>query len=159
MTSGITEVPGMLIMGYGATGEVLFINSTNGNIVSTYSPAAVVEGETTVSNGVVYVPLANGTLIALGQTPSGFSAKAGCRLRPSKEKPCHQRAISTRASRMTSESSEGSRETRRLGERRHGPVSHMRPGRYRWLNRSDQGRLNPDLNIWDAGLADQPWLK
>jgi len=67
MTSGITEVPGMLIMGYGATGKVIFINSTNGNIVFTDSPAAAVEGETIVSDGVVYVPLSNGTLIALGQ--------------------------------------------------------------------------------------------
>jgi outer membrane protein assembly factor BamB len=67
MTSGITEVPGMLIMGYGAVGKVVFINTTNGNIVYTYSPAAAVEGETSVSNGVVYVPLSNGNLIALGQ--------------------------------------------------------------------------------------------
>jgi IPT/TIG domain len=67
MTSGITEVPGLLIMGYGATGEVDFINAKNGNLVSQYSPAAAVEGETTVWNGVVYVPLGNGTLLALGQ--------------------------------------------------------------------------------------------
>jgi len=67
MTSGITEVPGLLIMGYGATGEVDFINAKNGNIVYQYSPVAAVEGETTVWNGVVYVPLTNGTLLALGQ--------------------------------------------------------------------------------------------
>jgi len=67
MTSGITEVPGLLIMGYGATGEVDFINAKNGNIVYQYSPSAAVEGETTVWNGVVYVPLTDGTLLALGQ--------------------------------------------------------------------------------------------
>jgi hypothetical protein len=67
MTSGITEVPGMLIMGLAVSGGILFINTTNGNIVSTYSPPAAMEGETTVWNGVVYVPLTNGELIALGQ--------------------------------------------------------------------------------------------
>ena len=67
MTSGITEVPGMLIMGYGATGKVVFLNPANGATLFIYSPAAAVEGETTVSNGVVYVPLSNGNLIALGQ--------------------------------------------------------------------------------------------
>jgi hypothetical protein len=67
MTSGITEVPGILIMGYGATGEVLFLNPATGAQLFLYSPASAVEGETTVSNGVVYVPLTNGNLIALGQ--------------------------------------------------------------------------------------------
>ncbi len=67
MTSGITEVPGMLVEGYGATGKVVFLNPANGATFFIYSPAAAVEGEVTVSNGVVYVPLSNGNLIALGQ--------------------------------------------------------------------------------------------
>jgi hypothetical protein len=67
MTSGITEVPGILIMGYGASGNILFLNPANGATLLHYLPAAGVEGETTVSNGIVYVPLDNGNLIALGQ--------------------------------------------------------------------------------------------
>ncbi|MGO9880317.1 MAG: IPT/TIG domain-containing protein [Acidimicrobiales bacterium] len=67
MTSGITEVPGILIMGYGASGNLLFLNPANGATLLHYLPAAGVEGETTVSNGIVYVPLDNGNLIALGQ--------------------------------------------------------------------------------------------
>ena len=67
MTSGITEVPGVMIMGYGATGEIVFLNTTNGANLFTYAPAAGVEGETMVWNGVVYVTLNNGNLIALGQ--------------------------------------------------------------------------------------------
>jgi hypothetical protein len=67
MTSGITEVPGMIIMGYGGSGEIVFLNTTNGATLFTYSPPAAVEGETLVWNGVVYVPLGNGNLIALGQ--------------------------------------------------------------------------------------------
>ena len=67
MTSGFTEISGMLIMGYGATGKIIFLNPTTGATLFTYSPVAAVEGETTVSNGIVYVPLSNGNLIALGQ--------------------------------------------------------------------------------------------
>ena len=67
VTSGITEVPGVLIEGYGAVGKLLFLNPANGATLLTYSPGAVPEGEVTVSNGIVYVPLSNGNLIALGQ--------------------------------------------------------------------------------------------
>jgi len=35
--------------------------------VFTYNAGSTVQGEVTVSNGIVYVPLANGNLIALGQ--------------------------------------------------------------------------------------------
>jgi hypothetical protein len=67
MTAGITEVPGMLIQGYGANGKLLFLNTTNGATLLTYSPGGWPEGEATVSNGIVYVSLTNGNLIALGQ--------------------------------------------------------------------------------------------
>ncbi|HLN43629.1 MAG TPA: IPT/TIG domain-containing protein [Acidimicrobiales bacterium] len=67
MTAGITEVPGVLIEGYGAVGKLLFLNPANGATLLTYSPGAVPEGEATVSNGIVYVSLSNGNLIALGQ--------------------------------------------------------------------------------------------
>ncbi len=67
MTAGLTEVPGMLIEGVGAGGDVVFLNTANGATVSTFATKSMVQGEVTVSNGIVYVPLANGNLVALGQ--------------------------------------------------------------------------------------------
>lgn len=66
MTSGITEVPRVLVMGYGVSGTFVFLNPSNGATLYTAYPAAAVEGETTVYNGDVYVSLTNGNLIALG---------------------------------------------------------------------------------------------
>jgi hypothetical protein len=67
MTAGLTEVPGLLVEGVGASGDVKFLNTANGATVFTYDTKSLVQGEVTVSNGVVYVPLSNGNLIALGQ--------------------------------------------------------------------------------------------
>ena len=67
MTGGITEVPGVLIETYGAVGKILFLNSATGATLSTYSPGSWPEGEVTVSNGIIYVSVNNGNLIALGQ--------------------------------------------------------------------------------------------
>jgi polyvinyl alcohol dehydrogenase (cytochrome) len=67
MTAGITEVNGVLIEGYGAVGRLLFLNAANGATLSAYNPGSWPQGEVTVSNGIVYVPLSNGNLIALGQ--------------------------------------------------------------------------------------------
>jgi polyvinyl alcohol dehydrogenase (cytochrome) len=67
MTAGITEVPGMLIEGVGAGGDIKFINTANGATVFKYNTKSTVQGEVTVSNGILYVPLANGNLVALGQ--------------------------------------------------------------------------------------------
>jgi polyvinyl alcohol dehydrogenase (cytochrome) len=66
MTAGLTEVPGLLIEGVGAGGDIKFINTANGATVFTYNTKSTVQGEVTVSNGILYVPLANGNLIALG---------------------------------------------------------------------------------------------
>ncbi len=66
MTAGITVVPGLLIEGVGAGGQVKFLNTANGATVATYNTGSTVQGEVTVSNGVLYVPLANGNLLALG---------------------------------------------------------------------------------------------
>jgi hypothetical protein len=65
MYAGITEVPGVLVEGL-LNGKVVFLNAATGATLFTYSAASVVEGESTVSNGIVYVPLANGNLVALG---------------------------------------------------------------------------------------------
>ena len=67
MTAGITEVPGVLIEGFSTGGELLFVNAANGAVLLDYRSAGIVQGEATVSNGIVYVPLGNGNLIALGQ--------------------------------------------------------------------------------------------
>ncbi|HLM96594.1 MAG TPA: hypothetical protein VK283_09760, partial [Acidimicrobiales bacterium] len=67
MTSGITEVPGVLIQPYGAVGNLLFINPVSGAVLRNYSPGGWPEGEVTVSNGIVYLTLTSGNLIALGQ--------------------------------------------------------------------------------------------
>ena len=67
MNSGITEVPGVVIMGTGAVGNVLFLNPENGIILNNVPVASAVLGETTVYNGVVYVPVDNGNIEALGQ--------------------------------------------------------------------------------------------
>ncbi len=67
MTAGITEVPGLLIEGVGAGGDIKFINTANGATVFKYNTKSTVQGEVTVRDGVLYVPLSNGNLIALGQ--------------------------------------------------------------------------------------------
>jgi polyvinyl alcohol dehydrogenase (cytochrome) len=67
MTAGITEVPGIIIEGEGAGGRLVFLNAANGATLLTYNAKSTVQGEVTVRNGVVYVPLANGNLVALGQ--------------------------------------------------------------------------------------------
>jgi hypothetical protein len=43
------------------------LNTVNGAVLNRYSPGGWPQGEVTVSNGVVYVSLTNGNLIALGQ--------------------------------------------------------------------------------------------
>jgi hypothetical protein len=67
MSAGITEVPGILVVTYGAVGNVLFLNTANGATLRNYSPGGWPEGEATVSNGVVYFSTTKGILIALGQ--------------------------------------------------------------------------------------------
>jgi hypothetical protein len=67
MTAGITEVPGIIIEGEGAGGRLVFLNAANGATLLTYNAKSTVQGEVTVRNGIVYVPLANGNLIAIGQ--------------------------------------------------------------------------------------------
>jgi polyvinyl alcohol dehydrogenase (cytochrome) len=63
---GITEVPGLLVVGDLGV-NVLVIATSNGSTLFDYHAGVPVAGECTVSNGVIYVPAANGTLIALGQ--------------------------------------------------------------------------------------------
>jgi hypothetical protein len=67
MTAGLTVVPGLLIQGEGAGGKIMFLNTANGARVLTYNAKSMVQGEVTVRNGVMYVPLANGNMIAVGQ--------------------------------------------------------------------------------------------
>jgi len=66
MYAGITEVPGVLVEGT-RSGAVYFLNTTNGHTLFTYQAATAVKGEATVSNGIVYIPVGNGSIIALGQ--------------------------------------------------------------------------------------------
>ena len=47
--------------------NVLVIATSNGSTLFDYHTGVSIAGECTVSNGVIYVPAANGTLIALGQ--------------------------------------------------------------------------------------------
>jgi len=64
--AGITAVPGVVVEGtLGSTVE--FLDAATGATLSTYDAPAAVEGESTVAGGVVYVPVANGSLVALGQ--------------------------------------------------------------------------------------------
>ncbi len=67
MDAGITEVPGLVIEGVGPAGNLMFLNASNGATVANFNAHSMVEGEVTVSNGIVYAPLANGNLVALGQ--------------------------------------------------------------------------------------------
>jgi hypothetical protein len=64
--AAITEVPGLLVIGDLGV-NVFFIATSNGATLFDYHAGTSTAGECTVSNGVVYVPGANGTLIALGQ--------------------------------------------------------------------------------------------
>jgi outer membrane protein assembly factor BamB len=63
---GISAVPGVVIEGTDG-GNVVFLNSTNGSPLFSYHASAPVEGSCTVSNGIVYVSVADGSLVALGQ--------------------------------------------------------------------------------------------
>jgi polyvinyl alcohol dehydrogenase (cytochrome) len=64
--AGLTAVAGVVVEGtLGNTVE--FLDAATGATLSIYDAPAAVEGESTVSGGVVYVPLANGSLVALGQ--------------------------------------------------------------------------------------------
>jgi hypothetical protein len=49
-----------------AGGDLKFLNTANGATVFTYNTKSTVQGEVTVSNGIVYARLANGNLAALG---------------------------------------------------------------------------------------------
>jgi hypothetical protein len=67
MYAGITAVPGVIVEGT-LGGNVLFLNAGTGATLLSYTTAASeIQGECTVSSGIVYVPLANGSLLALGQ--------------------------------------------------------------------------------------------
>jgi len=64
--AGITVVPGVLVEGT-RSGAVLFLDTATGKTLFTYQASTAVKGEATVSNGIVYLPVGNGTIIALGQ--------------------------------------------------------------------------------------------
>jgi polyvinyl alcohol dehydrogenase (cytochrome) len=67
MYGGITEVPGVIIEGTLA-GAVLFLNAATGATLLNYnSGVSEIQGECAVSNGIVYIPLDDGALVALGQ--------------------------------------------------------------------------------------------
>ncbi len=66
MFGGLTVVPGVIVEGT-LGGTVLFLNAANGTTLFSYKAASLIQGECTVSNGVVYIPVANGSLVALGQ--------------------------------------------------------------------------------------------
>jgi polyvinyl alcohol dehydrogenase (cytochrome) len=64
--AGITEVPGLIVIGT-TGGNLLVIATSNGAQLFSYRAASGIQGESTVSNGIVYIPVGNGTLVALGQ--------------------------------------------------------------------------------------------
>ena len=67
MFGGITEVPGVIVEG-NLSGSVLFLNAGTGATLKSFSVgSSEVEGECTVSNGVVYIPFGLGSLVAIGQ--------------------------------------------------------------------------------------------
>jgi hypothetical protein len=66
MTGGITVTPGLLWEGVGAGGQLKVLNTQNGATVLTYNSMSTIQGEVTVSNGIVDVPQSNGNLLALG---------------------------------------------------------------------------------------------
>ena len=64
---GLTVVPGVVVEGT-LGGNVVFLNAANGSTLLTYKTGVgEVQGECAVSNGIVYIPLDNGSLVALGQ--------------------------------------------------------------------------------------------
>ena len=47
---------------------MVFLNAANGSTLLTYKTGvSEIQGECAVSNGIVYIPLDNGSLLALGQ--------------------------------------------------------------------------------------------
>ena len=64
---GLTVVPGVVVEGT-LGGNVVFLNTANGSTLLTYKTGvSEIQGECAVSNGIVYIPLDNGSLVALGQ--------------------------------------------------------------------------------------------
>jgi polyvinyl alcohol dehydrogenase (cytochrome) len=66
MYAGITVVPGIVIEGL-LNGTALFLDAATGNTLFSYRAESGIQGEISVSQGVVYIPLADGSLVALGQ--------------------------------------------------------------------------------------------
>jgi polyvinyl alcohol dehydrogenase (cytochrome) len=64
--AAITVVPGVVVEGT-LGGTVVFLNAATGANLLTYTAPLEVQGECTVSSGIVYIPVGNGTLVALGQ--------------------------------------------------------------------------------------------
>jgi len=63
---GITEVPGVIVEGT-LGGTVLFLNAASGATLFNYNTGvSEVQGECAVANGIVYIPLDDGSLVALG---------------------------------------------------------------------------------------------
>ena len=60
-------VPGVIVEGT-LGGTVLFLNAATGATLLNYKTGvSEVQGECAVSNGIVYIPLDDGALVALGQ--------------------------------------------------------------------------------------------
>jgi polyvinyl alcohol dehydrogenase (cytochrome) len=64
--AAITAVPGVIVEGT-LGNSVVFLDTSNGNKIFSYSTSAPVTGESTVASGVVYIPVSDGSLVALGQ--------------------------------------------------------------------------------------------
>ena len=65
MFAAITAIPGVVVEGT-IGGSLVFLDSASGATLFTYDAASQIQGEATVSNGIVYVAVANGSLVALG---------------------------------------------------------------------------------------------
>ncbi|HUY22235.1 MAG TPA: PQQ-binding-like beta-propeller repeat protein, partial [Acidimicrobiales bacterium] len=62
--AGMTAVPGLVLEGVGST--LVVADASTGKTLYSYKAASSIQGECTVADGVVYVPVANGSLVALG---------------------------------------------------------------------------------------------
>ena len=65
MFASITAVPGLVVEGTLGSG-VQFLDASNGATLFRYNGASQVQGECTVFDGVVYIPTAGGSLVAIG---------------------------------------------------------------------------------------------
>ncbi|HEY7948365.1 MAG TPA: PQQ-binding-like beta-propeller repeat protein, partial [Acidimicrobiales bacterium] len=65
VSAGNIAVPGVVVAAVGSA--LVFLNASNGTQLFSYSVPGQIQGSANVSGGIVYIPVTNGSVVALGQ--------------------------------------------------------------------------------------------